>query len=378
MITGNGDYVGGIAGDGHGFRSVNYAAVSGKNSVGGISGKGSASNSYNVANITGSGNVGGITGSNNSSATKQCYNIGIVNCTVDENNVGAIVGSDSAIWSKDSWGDDLIQSCYYIKTASINYNLFGCGGVSSADLEPEGLFCKNSSELKQQSTYAGWDFGETWRINPKYNDGYPYLAWEHADDAPPLDGISLSQMSLELSEGDSGYLTASPVPADAEAVSLSWQSDKTGVATVNSNGRVIAVGPGTATITVSGGGFSAACIITVTGRQTEEYRLGTLTIRDANGAALSSIPNSQFFVTVPITKLTAGGNTMIMLASYSASGQFKSLLYVSVEDFPVGATVKVTLPVDNSKGDIALLKAFTIASFSNPVPIGAAVSFPAQ
>ena len=53
-------------------------------------------------------------------------------------------------------------------------------------------------------------------------------------------------------------------------------------------------------------------------------------------------------------------------------------MWVSVKDLPVGATIEVTLPVENSTGTIAQLKAFTIASFSNLVPLGSTVSFPVQ
>lgn len=197
-------------------------------------------------------------------------------------------------------------------------------------------------------------------------------------DTPALQGLVLSQTSLALYAGDTAYLSVSPSPSNAALPTLTWKSDKIGIATVNGNGCVTAVSAGTTTITVSGGGFSATCTVTVTARQAEEYRLGELIVRDANGAALTDIPHGKFLVTIPVTNLVSGGNAMVMLVSYSASGQFKGLLYVSVEDVPVGATIKVTLPVDNTKGDIALLKAFTIASFSNPVPIGAAVSFPAQ
>jgi hypothetical protein len=33
----------------------------------------------------------------------------------------------------------------------------------------------SSASMKQQSTYAGWDFSSTWRINANVNSGYPYL-----------------------------------------------------------------------------------------------------------------------------------------------------------------------------------------------------------
>jgi hypothetical protein len=34
---------------------------------------------------------------------------------------------------------------------------------------------KSSSEMKQQSTYIGWDFDNVWAIDPSINNGYPYL-----------------------------------------------------------------------------------------------------------------------------------------------------------------------------------------------------------
>ncbi|WP_411678819.1 Ig-like domain-containing protein [Clostridium thailandense] len=54
-------------------------------------------------------------------------------------------------------------SCYYDKVIDqvTNDNL---GGVA-----------KSTDEMKQQVTYAGWDFGSVWDINQGTNDGYPYL-----------------------------------------------------------------------------------------------------------------------------------------------------------------------------------------------------------
>ena len=76
-----------------------------------------------------------------------------------------------------------------------------------------------------------------------------------------------------------------------------------------------------------------------------------------------------------ITNIASEGNTLVLLASYSAKGQYQGMMWVSVEDLPVGATCKVTLPVDNSDGKIENLKAFTVASFSNLTPLGDVVSF---
>ncbi|MBQ7681217.1 MAG: hypothetical protein IJT31_03260, partial [Oscillibacter sp.] len=67
----------------------------------------------------------------------------------------------------------------------------------------------------------------------------------------------------------------------------------------------------------------------------------------------------------------------IFVAAYSADGQFQNYAYVTVKE-PVGGTVEVTLPVDNSGGNIAQLKAFAVRSFGGLEPIGNLVTFPVQ
>lgn len=77
-------------------------------------------------------------------------------------------------------------------------------------------------------------------------------------------GVSLSQTSLQLVEGDQATLTATVIPSDAENKKVSWTSSDNGIATV-SNGKVTAVKAGTATITVKteDGNKTASCAVTV-------------------------------------------------------------------------------------------------------------------
>ena len=80
-----------------------------------------------------------------------------------------------------------------------------------------------------------------------------------------VEEIELDETSLSLSAGESYRLTADVYPGDADDSSLEWSSSDTSVATVNSSGRVTAVGAGTATVTASCGGAQADCRVTVTG-----------------------------------------------------------------------------------------------------------------
>ena len=85
------------------------------------------------------------------------------------------------------------------------------------------------------------------------------------DDPIAVTGVSLSETSLELKEGESFTLKATISPADAEDKSVVWTTSDDKVALV-SNGTVKAVAEGTATITVTtnDGGFTASCEVTVT------------------------------------------------------------------------------------------------------------------
>ena len=81
----------------------------------------------------------------------------------------------------------------------------------------------------------------------------------------PVTGVSLNKDSLALGVGDSETLTATVKPEDATNKAVTWTSSNSTVATVDQNGVVTAVAPGTATITVTtvDGGFTAICTVTV-------------------------------------------------------------------------------------------------------------------
>ena len=81
-----------------------------------------------------------------------------------------------------------------------------------------------------------------------------------------ITGISLSSSEINLEVFATKSLTASVLPlgsnSDAEIL---WSSSDTTVATVTSNGVVNGTNVGTATITAEFLGFSASCVVTVTG-----------------------------------------------------------------------------------------------------------------
>jgi uncharacterized protein YjdB len=78
-------------------------------------------------------------------------------------------------------------------------------------------------------------------------------------------GVTLDQTSLELVEGKTATLKATVAPSNATDPSVSWSSSDKGVATVDSNGGIIAVKAGSAilTVTTTDGGKTANCAVTV-------------------------------------------------------------------------------------------------------------------
>lgn len=75
--------------------------------------------------------------------------------------------------------------------------------------------------------------------------------------------INISKKSVSLKKGETTTLTATVSPSDARNKSVTWSSSNTSVATVNSSGKVTAVGKGTATIIAKteDGGKSATCTV---------------------------------------------------------------------------------------------------------------------
>lgn len=121
----------------------------------------------------------------------------------------------------------------------------------------------------------------------KYNNQYLLFVPTSATEATvSLTGLELSSDTLSIKPGESDTLTVSALPAGAALPDeLTWSSSAEAVATVV-NGVVTvksdATVGATATITVSGGGFSDTCVVTVLDSSTkvlqEVYKLdGTVT-----------------------------------------------------------------------------------------------------
>lgn len=83
--------------------------------------------------------------------------------------------------------------------------------------------------------------------------------------AVPVEGISLSDESIELNKGEKKRLEATISPAGATIQNVRWMSTDENVATVSESGEVSALGTGETEIVVTtvDGGFTASCCVSV-------------------------------------------------------------------------------------------------------------------
>lgn len=363
-------YVGGIVGYHSGDSSsavvcCNLGDVYGSSIIGGIAGMTCSriANVYNIGDITGESYTGGICGQGDTCSILLSYNIGDISGTT---YVGAIIGSDGVVWNKD-----VISSCYFLQTETINNGLKGCG----SSIEVSGMEGYSVDKLGLQDTYRDFDFSAVWAIDANTNGGYPYLL-KCPIDKINISGIRLNKEMLSLGIGDQEYLLATLSPVNAERVDLFWNSSDKSIATVTPAGKVTAIAPGNASIRVStkDGNFSAICDVTVTARSEEEYRINSITFKSMDGDILDKIPYDSFWTTVSVTNQDSHGDTMILLATYTANKKYLNAMCARVKDIPIGAAVELSFLMDNSNAQIADIKAIPISSFKNVNPTGKAMN----
>ena len=104
------------------------------------------------------------------------------------------------------------------------------------------------------------------RLINDYRDAEIWKNYHYEPIEKLVEKIEISSSSVTLEEGSTLTLSVTVSPADADNQDVAWKSDNEDVVTVDNNGVVTAVAPGTATVTVStldGSNLSATCEIRV-------------------------------------------------------------------------------------------------------------------
>lgn len=128
--------------------------------------------------------------------------------------------------------------------------------------------------------------------------------------------VSLNKSTLDIKVGETATLTATINPTNATNKNVTWESDNTQIATVDTAGKVTAIKEGTAKITVKtkDGNYTATCIVTVSKNDgivwtdpsnikftvTEDFYLKVTGLKE-DGKYYGFISNGKIAPTVPNT-----------------------------------------------------------------------------
>ena len=239
-----GNYVGGLVGYGSTIDN-NYATgnVQGNDYVGGLASSNRWSTiqySYATGNVQGNDYVGGLVGENQNNISTS-YATGNVK---GNEHVGGLVGRNETRWSS-------ISTAYAIGSVSGNTYVGGLAGSidpqstisnsyynseTSGQKDTDKGTPKTTVEMRNENSYStDWNFLNIWKIDPEFNDGWPYLQtlspkwqispieWEHKYNGlqlkPEPEYVSFEGVSLQkgvdfdfeygsnLNAGTIGWLT---------------------------------------------------------------------------------------------------------------------------------------------------------------------------
>ncbi len=131
----------------------------------------------------------------------------------------------------------------------------------------------------------------------------------------PVTGVTLNKNSLSLKTGESETLVATIDPNSATNKNVSWKSDDSTVATVDDNGKVVAVKEGTTTITVTtkDGGFKATCTVSVAcshANKTETPASGADCVNSGNNKYYTCNACGDVFKADGVTETTVQAETL--------------------------------------------------------------------
>ena len=104
-----------------------------------------------------------------------------------------------------------------------------------------------------------------------------------------VESVSLDKTTLELTEGSTETLTATITPNNATNQNVTWESSNPSVATVDESGKVTAVAPGEATITVTteDGSKTATCTVIVHTATTITTQPQSVSVTEGQSATFS-------------------------------------------------------------------------------------------
>lgn len=203
------------------------------------------------------------------------------------------------------------------------------------------VLSKDAQQAEPQSSQTSEPQQATEQKYINEEDYKPEISEEpKKDQSVPCTAISLGTTSVTFQEAEQFFnVTVAISPADCTEEVLYSSSDES-VATVNQQGKIMAVGGGTAEITASCGEFSASCVVTCDFARAEDNQTA-----DAKAPALSSedmtftYPNQQ--ATLLVTNVPDEAETLFSSSDESVATVSSSGVITAVGSGTATVTVQV-------------------------------------
>ena len=170
-------------------------------------------------------------------------------------------------------GSYAFLDCATLENVYIGPNVSGIGSNAFANCSSLAQ-CKiaswNPTEITvEDGVFDGVDFKECLLLVPAgtrdlYAATAPWSDFEKIEEYTVIEEVKLSENEASLEVGDEFQLTFSVKPDDIVLPSPVWTSSDSSVATVDAEGNVKALAKGTAEISLTLGGTSNTCLVTVT------------------------------------------------------------------------------------------------------------------
>ncbi len=257
---------------------------------------------------------------------------------------------------------------------------FQVGALSGTELAPNGTA---TFTVQPKAGLAVGKYEEKLTVSNQ-NAGEVKLTLNFTVNPVPVSGLTLDKNTLALFAGDSATLTAAVTPDNATNKTLTWTSSNTAVATVDQSGKVTAVAPGTAAITVTtndGSGKVASCPVTVTAKTyaltIDPAAIGFGTVQPgytqpaAREITVRNTGNQTLTLTQPTaTKYLVGSLSRLTLAP----GETATFTVQPKADQPVAVYNETILVVGNGGAGASLNLSFTVEKASGTSSGGASSS----
>lgn len=250
---------------------------------------------------------------------------GKVRLTNCHGRIESMNGSNGKSYGIDIW-DSVPDQCLTIDRCSLEIT----AGIRAILIEVDGETAKqpvfkNINTITYGADAASAKTEKAGAVTTEY-----YWRSQYFKSVESATSVTLNKSSLSLINGNSETLTASVATSRAEQ-GVVWASDNTSVATVDANGKVTAVGAGTANITATaadGSGVSATCAVTVKER--------TFNVTFMNGGseyAKQTVENGKT-AAVPAEPARDG---------YAFTGWYRDSVCTQIYDFSAAVTADTTL-----------------------------------